>query len=595
MSQKRDPGSEPVAESEPHRIEIPHSITVKQLSDIMEVNPIEVIKQLMRGGVMANINQTIDFDTASIIASDFGFEAGLLAKETRGGYQRFGEEDTSLQRPRPSVVTIMGHVDHGKTSLLDAIRQTNVIATEAGSITQHIGAYQVEVNGQRITFLDTPGHEAFTAMRARGAQVTDIAVIVIAADDGMMPQTIEAIDHARAADVPILVAINKIDKPEANPERVKRQLAEKGILIEEWGGDTICVSISAKKRQGIEELLENLLTLAEVMELKANPRRRAIGAIIEAKLDKTKGPLATALIQAGTLKIGDSILAGDTWGRVKAMFNERAKHLRKAEPATPVEIMGLNGVPQVGDTIMAVASDREARSLVQKHHEEKQRGAIIPQRALTLDELFTQIQAGQIRELNIILKTDVQGTIEPIKGSLERLGTEKLRVKVIHSTSGTITESDVMLAIASKGIIIGFNTTTEPGAKRLAEAEGVDIRYYSVIYNLIDDIDMALKGMLQPTYTTVVEGHGEVRAIFSISKKGKAAGVYVTDGKLTRGAQARIMRDGDSVFESTISSLKRFTEDVTEVLTGFECGVGIEGYKDLQIGDIIEAYRKHRG
>jgi len=571
-------------------VKIPASLTVKQFADLIEVSVVEVIKQLMRNGIMANINQVIDHDTAAIIAPDFGYEVveekGRAQKPKK--YQRFQEDDTTVQKPRPPVVTIMGHVDHGKTKLLDAIRETNVAATEVGEITQHIGAYQVDVHGQRITFLDTPGHEAFTAMRAHGAQVTDIAILVVAADDGVMPQTLEAIAHARAAGVPIVVAINKIDKPDANLQRVKQQLTDHGLLIEEWGGDVVCVPVSAKQREGISDLLENLLVVAELEDLKANPERRAVGVVIEAKLDKTKGPLATVLVQTGTLKVGDPFIAGDTWGKVKAMFNDKGKHLRKAEPASPVEILGLDSVPQAGDTFTVTATEREARALAQKRQEEKRLTATKP---LSLSNLFAQIRDGGVKELNIILKTDAQGSIEPIKTSLERLNTEEVQVNILHSDSGSITEGDVLLALASKGIILGFNTRPEPGAIQLADSEGVDIRHYEVIYNLVDDVEKAMKGMLEPTYIEVVEGHAEVRAIFP-ARGGKVAGVYVTDGQITRGALARIMRQDETIFESSISSLRRFKDDVKEVASGFECGVGIEGYSDLEVGDIIELYRR---
>ena len=581
-------------------VEIPHSLTVKQLGELLDISPVEVIKDLMKNGVMASINQVIDFDTAAVVATDLGYEvreepraAPQLATETRR-YQRFREDDTSVQKPRPPVVTIMGHVDHGKTSLLDAIRQTNVIATEAGGITQHIGAYQVEVNGQKITFLDTPGHEAFTAMRARGAQVTDIAILVVAADDGVMPQTVEAIDHAKAAGVPIVVAINKVDKPEANPERVKQQLAEHGLLCEEWGGDTICVPISAKRREGIPSLLENLLVVAEMAELKANPNRRAVGAVIEAELDNTRGPLATILIQSGTLKVGDSVAVGNTWGKVKTMFNDKGKRIKRAEPATPVEVLGLNAVAQAGDTLTTVADERAARALIEKRRQEQAGQGPAPSRAPTLDDLFARIKEGQMKELNLILKTDVQGSIEPLKNSVERLGSAEVKVRVIRSGSGNITESDVLLAIASKAIIIGFNTTPEPGARRLAETEGVDIRSYDVIYNLVEDIQKAMTGMLEPVYQAVVEGHAEVIAVFSVRKHGKVAGARVTEGKLTRGASARLIRNGQVIKETTIDSLRHFKDDVREMTMGFECGLGLVGFDDFQVGDIIEAYRQER-
>ncbi|MFQ5924657.1 MAG: translation initiation factor IF-2 [Dehalococcoidia bacterium] len=592
------PESPPIKSEEEHRITVPPSLTVKQFADLVGVSAVEVIRQLMRNGIMASINQVIDYETAAIVASDFDYEAveeqPRVPTQKRKRYQRFEEDDTTVQKPRPAVVTIMGHVDHGKTSLLDAIRETKVTATEVGEITQHIGAYQVEIRDQKITFLDTPGHEAFTAMRARGAQVTDIAILVVAANDGVMPQTLEAMDHARAADVPIVVAINKVDKPEANLQRVKQQLADQGLLIEEWGGDVVCVPVSAKKREGISDLLENLLIVAELEDLKANPERRAVGVVVEAKLDKTKGPLATILVQTGTLKTGDSFLVGDTWGKVKAMFNDKGKRLKRAEPATPVEVLGLNSVPQAGDTMTVTADEREARTLAQRQQEEKRLASLKPTRPLSLSELFSQIRDGQVKELNIILKTDVQGSIEPIKTSLERLNIDEVKVNILHFDSGSITEGDVLLALASKGIVLGFNTRPEPGAKQLADSEGVDIRLYQVIYNLVDDVERAMKGMLEPTYVEVVEGHAEVRAIFPIRGRAKVAGVYITDGKVTRGAPARIIRNGEAIVESSISSLRRFKDDVREVAAGFECGVSIEGYSDFQVGDIVEFYRRER-
>ena len=576
-------------------VKIPTSITVKQFADLIEVSAVEVIKQLMRNGIMANINQVIDHDTAAIVASDLGYEVldergqGMTTAQKPKRYKRFHDDDTGAKKPRPPVVTIMGHVDHGKTSLLDAIRETNVTATEVGEITQHIGAYQVDIHGQRITFLDTPGHEAFTAMRAHGAQVTDIAILVVAADDGVMPQTLEAIAHARAAAVPILVAINKIDKPDANLQRVKQQLSDYDVLIEEWGGDVVCVPVSAKKREGISDLLENLLIVAELEELKANPERRAVGVVIEAKLDKQKGALATVLVQTGTLKAGDPFLVGDTWGKVKAMFNDKGKHLRKAEPASPVEILGMESVPQAGDTLTVTATEKEARTQAQQRQEEK-RLTSTTTKPLSLSNFFSQVRDGEVKELSIILKTDVQGSIEPIKASLERLNTDEVKVNILHYDSGSITEGDVLLALASKGIVLGFNTRPEPGARQLADSEGVDIRNYEVIYNLVDDVEKAMKGMLAPTYIEVVEGHGEVRAIFS-ARGNKVAGVYVTDGKITRGAMVRTMRQGETISESSVSSLRRFKDDVKEVTSGFECGVGIEGYNDHEVGDIIELYR----
>jgi translation initiation factor IF-2 len=578
-------------EQETRLIELPHSIAVRSLAELLRVSPVDVIKQLMRNGVFANINQVIDFETAAAVATNLGYEAHPEARAARAAeskrYQHQEEEASGLKL-RPPVVTIMGHVNHGKTRLLDAIRQTNVMDTEAGGITQHIGAYQVEVNGQKITFLDTPGHEAFTVMRARGAQVTDITILVVAADDGVMPQTLEAIDHARAAGVPIVVAVNKIDKPEANAEAVKQQLADAGLVIEEWGGDVVCVPISAKEKKGISELLDNLLVVAEMEELKADPSRPAVGVVIEAEMDKSRGPMATVLIQTGTLRVGDTVVVGSTWGRIRAMFNDVGKRVRKAEPSMPVAILGLDSLPQVGDILNAVAGEHQARALMQKHQQATR------SRAVSLDNLFDQISTGEVKELNVILKADVQGTIEPIRSSLERLGTDKVQVRIIHSSSGNITESDVMLAIASKGLIIGFGTGIEAGAKRLADVEGVDIRSYDVIYNLVDDVEKALKGMLEPTYVDVVEGRAEVKAIFSSGKKLKVAGVAITDGKATRGAQVRVRRGGQVVVESSVASLRRFKDDVKEVASGYECGVGLKDFEDFEVGDILEFFRKER-
>ncbi|MDI6815021.1 MAG: translation initiation factor IF-2 [Dehalococcoidales bacterium] len=578
-------------------IEIPHALSVRQLADLLGISAIDIIKRLMRNGIMANINQVIDYEVAAALATDIGYEARPKPRTARKPASVISEikkrqqlQDEEVGSLRPPVVTIMGHVNHGKTSLLDAIRQTNVMATEAGGITQHIGAYQVEVNGQKITFLDTPGHEAFTAMRARGAQVTDITILVVAADDGVMPQTLEAIDHAQAAGVPIMVAINKIDKPNANPELVKKQLADAGLLIEEWGGDTVCVLVSAKEKKGITELLENLLAVAEMENLKANPSRPASGVVIEARLDKTKGPLATVLIHDGSLRLSDTIVVGSTWGRVKAMFNDMGKRVRKAEPAMPVELLGLSSVPQVGDTLTVVASERQAQALIQKRQQEMQQES----RSVSLDNLFDQISAGRVKELNIILKTDVQGSIEPIRSSLERLATEEVQVRIIHSGTGNVTESDVMLAIASKGLIISFNTGVEAGARHLADVEGVDIRYYDVIYNLVDDVDKALKGMLAPSYVEVIDGRAEVRAIFPSGEMGRVAGVYVAEGKVSRGVSVRLWRKEQMVCESTVGSLRRFKNDVKEVAAGYECGVGIKDFTEFEVGDILEFFRREK-
>ncbi|MBE0480096.1 MAG: translation initiation factor IF-2 [Dehalococcoidia bacterium] len=571
---------------------IPRELTVKQFADVLGASSIEVIKYLMRRGYMVSINQLIDYDMASAVAGDLGLEAKpeKIKSEEKHQKQRY-EEDVAAQVPRPPVITIMGHVDHGKTKLLDAIRKTNVVDTEAGNITQHIGAYQVDLRGQKITFLDTPGHQAFTAMRARGARATDIAVLVVAADDGIMPQTIEAISHARAAEVPIVVAINKIDKPEANPERVKQQLAEHGLLVEAWGGDIIAIPVSAKLGENIQELLENLLVVAEVQELKADPTRPAAGVVIEARLDSSKGPLATVLVQTGTLKIGEVIVMGDTWGRVKAMFDDKGRRVKKAEPSMPVAVLGVNSVPRAGDVFKVMSDEKEARILARENELEREKAGAA--RATRLTTVYAQIQTGQVRELNIVLKTDVQGSLEPIRTSLERLGSEAAKVRLVHAGSGNITENDVMLAIASHGIIIGFNTRIEPGAKLLAESEGVDIRNYQVIYNLVDDVEKALAGLLEPTFADVVEGHAEVRAIFAV-KQGKIAGSYVTDGKLTRGDKARVIRRNQVMHDSTIASLRHFKENVKEIGTGFECGIGIDGFADFEIGDIIEAYRKEK-
>jgi len=568
------------------RVELPPSMTVKQLADILKVGPVIVIKRLIRKGIMANINQTIDFDTAAMVARDLGYKVRRKA-EHRVMPSRKGRARGKLQM-RPPVVTVMGHVDHGKTTLLDVIRRTNVTAHEAGAITQHIGAYQTMVNERKITFLDTPGHEAFTAMRARGAQATDIVVLVVAADDGIMPQTVEAIDHAKAAKVPIVVAINKIDKPDANIERVKRQLSDQNLIIEEWGGEVVCVPISAKEEQGISDLLENLFLVADILELKADPNCAAEGVVIEAKLDKTKGPLATLLVQKGTLEVGNIVVAGGSWGKIKAMFDDRAKRVKKAEPSTPVEVLGINGVPASGEVFTVVTDEHQARTIVGKREAMRAR---VP---LSLSTLSSQISEGKVKELNVILKTDVQGSIEPIKDSIERLSTEEVRANVIHAASGSITEGDVLLAAASKGIIIGFSSVPAQGAQQLAEAEGISIQRYDVIYRLEEDVSKALKGMLEPTYVEVVGGRAEIRAIFDSSKQGKVAGVYVKEGKVWRDAQVKLLRQNKVVFESRISSLRRFKEDVTEVSAGLECGVSVEGFTDFSIGDVIEVYRMER-
>jgi translation initiation factor IF-2 len=596
------PDSSP-APTKPRSVEIPHSIGVRQLAELLGVSAIDIIKQLMKNGIMANINQVIDYEAATTVAGALGYTSSLTTQLERTSAQAAGEtrrrpqlEEKELKglQHRPPVVTVMGHVNHGKTRLLDAIRQTNVMDTEAGGITQHIGAYQVTTDGQKITFLDTPGHEAFTAMRAHGAQITDIAILVVAADDGVMPQTLEAIDHARAAGVPIVVAINKIDKPNADPEQVKKQLADAGLVIEEWGGDTVCVPISAKEKKNIAELLENLLVVAEVEDLKADPSRPAEGVVIEAELDRSKGALATVLVQNGTLKVGDTVVMGNIWGRVRAMFSDTGKPIKKAEPSTPVAILGLSSVPQAGDILTAVANERQAQALIAKHNLEMERESSTRTRAVSLVNLYDQISTGGIKELNVILKTDVQGSIAPIRSSLEQLATEEVQVRLIRIATGNVTESDVMLASASKGLIIGFGVSSEPGVKRLAETESIDVRYYDVIYNLVDDVEKALKGMLEPTYVEVIEGHAEVKATFPTGKGDKVAGVYVSEGKVTRGTGVKVRRGEEVVHESVVSSLRRFKDDVKEVAAGFECGVGIDGFDKFEVGDILEFFHREK-
>jgi translation initiation factor IF-2 len=589
---------EPVEDKAPV-IDLPRSISVRQLADILKIDAINIIKQLMRNGIMANINQVIDYETAASVVASFGFKAHLTpikdqllasaAEESKRRKQKYGKESANLV-PRPPVVTVMGHVDHGKTKLLDAIRKTNVVDSEAGGITQHIGAYQVTIDGQKITFLDTPGHEAFTAMRAHGANITDVTILVVAADDGVMPQTKEAINHARAAEVPIVVAINKIDKDNADPNRVKQQLAEAGLVVEEWGGNVVSAEVSAKEKKGIKELLESVLLVAEMEELKANPNLAAAGVVIEAEMDKTKGPLATVLIQSGTLKEEDNVVVGTTWGRVRAMFNDNGKRIKKAEPSTPVEILGLDEVPQVGDTLVAATDEHHAQAILARRRAEKQKEDL-KKKAVNLDNLYDQISAGKVKELNVILKTDVQGSIEPIRLSLERLGTEEVKVRIIHSAPGDVTESDVMLAAASNGLIIGFNVNAGEGAKRLAGTTGVDIRFYKIIYTLTDDVDKALKGLLEPKYVEVIEGRADVRAVFPAGKGTKAAGVLVTEGKVTRNVSVRVKRGKETLIESNVSSLKRFKDDVKEVTAGIECGVGVKEFNDFKVGDVLEFYK----
>jgi translation initiation factor IF-2 len=565
-------------------VEIPATVVVRDLAELLHTSAIEVIKELMKSGVMAAINQSVDYDAAAAVARQLGFQPNPREEKAVAVERRELEEETANLQPRPPAVTVLGHVDHGKTSILDAIRETNITDREAGGITQHIGAYQVEVKGQKITFIDTPGHEAFTAMRARGATITDIAVLVVAADDGVMPQTLEAINHAKAAEVPIIVAINKIDLPDANLDRVKQQLTERELVIEEWGGDVIAVPVSAKTKEGLQDLLEHILLVAEISELKADPDRPAQGTIIEAELDPSRGPMATTIIQSGTLSVGDVVIAGDTWGRVKAMFDERGQRLRKAGPSTPAKIMGLSDVPRAGDIMEVVADERAAREEM-----EVRERASAAQRAATLESFSSDVAAGKARELNVVLKTDVQGTEEAVQQALEGLSSERARVRVIHSGSGKITESDVMLARASEGIVIGFNVRTEPGAVRVADSEGVDIRHYNIIYMLIEDIERALRGIMEPITREVTDGHAEVRAIFRV-RGGRVAGCMVTDGLIRRNSQVRIKRGEEVVRTSRVSSLRRIQEDVREVQAGVECGVGAEGFSDFQEGDVIEAF-----
>ncbi|NLY74755.1 MAG: translation initiation factor IF-2 [Firmicutes bacterium] len=571
-------------------VQLPPAMTVKDFSQLIEVSAGDVIKKLMGLGMMATINQEIDLDTMILLADEYNISASAAQTEEEKLQVEEIEDDPASLVPRPPVVTIMGHVDHGKTSLLDAIRETNVTAQETGGITQHIGAYQVELKERKITFLDTPGHEAFTAMRARGAQATDIAILVVAADDGVMPQTVEAINHAKDANVPIIVAINKIDKPGANPDRIKQDLTEHGLVAEEWGGDTIFVPVSAKKREGIEQLLEMILLVADMKELKANPNRPAKGTVIEAQLDKGRGPVATVLIQTGTLEIGNPIIAGTAAGKVRVLTNEKGKKLKKAGPSTPVEVIGFNELPEAGDIFYAVTEDRVARVLADKRMQLKRENELKRNQKVTLDDLFTKIKEGEIKELKIVLKADVQGSVEAIRQSLERLSNDEVRVKVIHGGVGGIGEGDVMLASASNAIVIGFNVRPDPMAKRIAEKESVDIRLYRIIYEIIDDVQKAMEGMLAPDYKEVITGRAEIRAIYKVPKVGNVAGCYVIEGKISRNNNIRLIRDNIVLHDGKILSLKRFKDDVREVSEGFECGIGLEKFNDIKEGDIIEAY-----
>ena len=573
------------------KITVPEEITVGDLAALLKMTAAEVIKKLFALGMMATVNEVIDYDTAEIVATELGAkvekEVVVTIEERIIDDTVDAEEDL---QPRDPVVVVMGHVDHGKTSLLDAIRNTSVTATEAGGITQHIGAYRVQTPNGKITFLDTPGHAAFTSMRARGAMATDIAILVVAADDGIMPQTIEAINHAKAANVSIIVAINKMDKPDASPDRIMQQLTEHELVPEEWGGDVICIPVSAKTHQGIDKVLESINLVAEMLELKANPNRAAKGIVIEAKLDKGRGPVATVLVQNGTLKTGDTIVAGASVGRVRVMTNENGKVLETAGPSVPVEIMGLAEVPQAGDTFDAVSDERLARELVEQRKREAKEEEFKQYQKVTLDNLFSSISQGDMKELNIIVKADVQGSVEAVKQNVEKLSNDEVKVKVIHGSVGAVNESDVMLANASNAIIVGFNVRPDPVASEIAERDGVDMRMYRVIYDCIEELEAAIKGMLAPKFREVVLGRAEVRSVFKLSSAGMIAGSYVLDGKITRNSQIRVVRDGIVIFEDAIASLKRFKEDAKEVASGYECGVGLEKFNDIKEGDILEAF-----
>lgn len=589
-NQHQSPPREKI-DNTPKKIIVRGDMTVGETAKLLHKDASEVIKKLIGMGVMATINQELDIDTILLLAGEFGVEVEVKIPVEDDRFETVEENDDPADlQSRPPVVTIMGHVDHGKTTLLDAIRRTNVTGGEAGGITQHIGAYQVEINNKKITFLDTPGHEAFTAMRARGAQVTDITIIVVAADDGVMPQTVEAINHAKAAGLPIIVAVNKIDKPGADPDRVKQELTNYELVPEEWGGDTIFVNVSAKQRIGLEGLLEMILLVAEVNEYKANPNKRARGTVIEAELDKGRGPVARVLVQHGTLKVGDAFVAGNCFGRVRAMVNDKGRRLKEAGPSTPVEITGLTEVPGAGDPFMVFEDERKARSIADKRAITQRESDLGTNTRVTLDDLFKHIKDGEIKDLNVIIKGDVQGSVEALKSSLAKIEVEGVRVKIIHSGAGAITESDIILATASNAIVIGFNVRPDNQAKITAEQEQVDIRLHRVIYSVIEEIEQAMKGMLDPVYKENVIGHAEVRNTFKISKVGTIAGCMVTSGKITRSAEARLIRDGIVLYEGKLDSLKRYKDDAKEVAQGYECGITLDNYNDLKEGDVIEAF-----
>ncbi|HDC9129584.1 TPA: translation initiation factor IF-2 [Staphylococcus aureus] len=587
------PQSQPAAPKEiPSKVTYQEGITVGEFADKLNVESSEIIKKLFLLGIVANINQSLNQETIELIADDYGVEVEeevVINEEDLSIYFE-DEKDDPEAIERPAVVTIMGHVDHGKTTLLDSIRHTKVTAGEAGGITQHIGAYQIENDSKKITFLDTPGHAAFTTMRARGAQVTDITILVVAADDGVMPQTIEAINHAKEAEVPIIVAVNKIDKPTSNPDRVMQELTEYGLIPEDWGGETIFVPLSALSGDGIDDLLEMIGLVAEVQELKANPKNRAVGTVIEAELDKSRGPSASLLVQNGTLNVGDAIVVGNTYGRIRAMVNDLGQRIKTAGPSTPVEITGINDVPQAGDRFVVFSDEKQARRIGESRHE----ASIVQQRQesknVSLDNLFEQMKQGEMKDLNVIIKGDVQGSVEALAASLMKIDVEGVNVRIIHTAVGAINESDVTLANASNGIIIGFNVRPDSGAKRAAEAENVDMRLHRVIYNVIEEIESAMKGLLDPEFEEQVIGQAEVRQTFKVSKVGTIAGCYVTEGKITRNAGVRIIRDGIVQYEGELDTLKRFKDDAKEVAKGYECGITIENYNDLKEGDVIEAF-----
>jgi|YNPNPStandDraft_1061719.scaffolds.fasta_scaffold00052_24 translation initiation factor IF-2 len=585
--------------SQAKTIEVPHSLTVRELADAIGLPSADIQKRLVEMGILASVNQSIGADVAGKVAEKWGYVVKVVAKpEAREqkpaklAPQPKTKHATKLS-PRPPVITVMGHVDHGKTTLLDAIRRTNVTEQEFGGITQHIGAYQVDWHGRKITFLDTPGHEAFTAMRARGASITDIAVLVVAADDAVMPQTVEAIDHARAAGVPIIVAINKIDKPEANVERTMQQLMEHGLMPEEWGGDTIMVKLSAKQGQGIDELLEMIVLVADMAELKAEvSASKVVGTVVEAQVDRGRGPVATVLIHKGTLKVGAAVVAGEAYGKVKAMFNDKGERINKAGPATPVEILGLSAAPQAGDKLESAKDDREARAIAEKRAQQARQERMMAKTKITLEDLYSQIKDGAIKKLNIVLKADVQGSEEAVRQSLTKIEHEEVRVDIIHSSVGNINESDILLASASDAIVLGFNVKVDPQAAKMAEAEHVEIRTYNVIYELTKDVRGAMSGLLEPVFEEVALGQAEVRATFRVPNLGLVAGCYVTDGRVVRNENVRVRRGNDIIFEGKLDSLKHLKDEVKEMAQGYECGILLQGFNDYQVGDIIECFAK---